>query len=396
MEHKLSALYYPFSRSIRPGSTKQLLLVFDSVHYLDPVDDEDWRAKLLSDLEESHDPRFSTYRDVHAAIPALIQEGAVVREDPKSISALSSQEAAASAVSDLLDPRWVTLASNPGSYGMPFESERQGQATWQAFPDKMPTGFLDALSRDKNLRGHLVRAESSRHVAWALTYAAGSAGALNTHLAAAAELSLSPVTDSPLHHELLLHKLARRTPSNGVNSEAPSNAGPLVSHLTSMTAVRLLESVLPPESLQGIAFDDVLRFRQETASARQDLVAELHSRLSAVVSSESPGSWLRSAQEVGRDLRAALREYRGAMISARGKLWPSLISSLTATVPAGSVAALAMSYIGGAANVLQVSIAAAALAILKAQIESRAEQKITDATADPGVAYLSLVNDKFG
>ena len=94
MNHMLAALYYPFSRSIRPGSTKQLLLVFNSVHYLDPVDDDDWRAKLLSDLEDSHDPRFRTYRDVHAATPSLVQEGAVVREDPKSIGAPSLGEIA--------------------------------------------------------------------------------------------------------------------------------------------------------------------------------------------------------------------------------------------------------------------------------------------------------------
>ena len=35
------ALYYPFSRCINADSLKQMLLVFDELHFLDPVDDEE-------------------------------------------------------------------------------------------------------------------------------------------------------------------------------------------------------------------------------------------------------------------------------------------------------------------------------------------------------------------
>jgi len=48
----LRALYYPFSRCIDASALKQLLLVFDSVTFLDPVDDDEWRAKLFRDLEK--------------------------------------------------------------------------------------------------------------------------------------------------------------------------------------------------------------------------------------------------------------------------------------------------------------------------------------------------------
>ena len=57
----LSGLYYPFSRPIDIASLKQMLLVFENVVFLDPVDDDSWRAKLFQDLETQEDKRFAKY-----------------------------------------------------------------------------------------------------------------------------------------------------------------------------------------------------------------------------------------------------------------------------------------------------------------------------------------------
>ena len=66
MKSSLAGLYYPFSRCIQPTSLKQLLLVFDEVTFVDPVDDAQWRAKLFADLE-SYDAEFAPLRVLAAA-----------------------------------------------------------------------------------------------------------------------------------------------------------------------------------------------------------------------------------------------------------------------------------------------------------------------------------------
>jgi hypothetical protein len=62
MDKFLSGLYYPFSRPIDLASLKQMVLVFENVVFLDPVDDDSWRAKLFQELETQEDKRFA--RDV--------------------------------------------------------------------------------------------------------------------------------------------------------------------------------------------------------------------------------------------------------------------------------------------------------------------------------------------
>lgn len=81
MKGSLAGLYYPFSRCIQPTSLKQMLLVFDEVTFVDPVDDAQWRAKLFEGLEP-YDAEFARYQGVDAALPELISQGCVKRFDP--------------------------------------------------------------------------------------------------------------------------------------------------------------------------------------------------------------------------------------------------------------------------------------------------------------------------
>ena len=74
----LSALYYPFSRYIDISSVNQLLLLFEAVHFLDPIADDDWRAYLFQALEEQEGPRF--------------REGSVAAEWASGADASSSGE----------------------------------------------------------------------------------------------------------------------------------------------------------------------------------------------------------------------------------------------------------------------------------------------------------------
>lgn len=67
------------ARSIDPASTKQMLLVFDTIHFLDPVDDEEWRACLMAEML---DRRFTKYQAIAKVLPTLVSERAVARQDP--------------------------------------------------------------------------------------------------------------------------------------------------------------------------------------------------------------------------------------------------------------------------------------------------------------------------
>ena len=58
-----------------------MLLVFDEVTFVDPVDDARCRAKLFEDLE-FYDSEFARYQGVDAALPELIQQGCIKRFDP--------------------------------------------------------------------------------------------------------------------------------------------------------------------------------------------------------------------------------------------------------------------------------------------------------------------------
>ena len=48
------ALYYPFSRCMDSSTLKQYLLLFDSLTFLDVVDDDQWRSQLYRGLEDEH------------------------------------------------------------------------------------------------------------------------------------------------------------------------------------------------------------------------------------------------------------------------------------------------------------------------------------------------------
>jgi hypothetical protein len=110
MDKILSGLYYPFSRPIEIASLKQMLLVFENVVFLDPIDDEYWRAKLFQELETQEDKRFAKYQQVHEELTMLFQAGAARRVDPAQVTALESPLTTAAALSDLFDQEWSNIA----------------------------------------------------------------------------------------------------------------------------------------------------------------------------------------------------------------------------------------------------------------------------------------------
>ena len=386
-ESPLRALYYPFSRCIEASALKQLLLVFDGVTFLDPVEDNAWRARLFQDLESTEDSRYRKYRDLDGPLRELEQEGAIVLQRPSELPAYRGLHAVAGAVSDLADPIWCEIARKPEAYRLPHQRlGPNGSATWQMFPSKLATGLREQFETTE-LRQHIVADRGDRY-AWTLSYEAGSASALNLHLAAADDLGLAPVTDSEMHHRLLIRKIVRTATPHDEWTDAQSRAVEATAH---QAARQLVGDLLPKDGLNQLAFDDILRFRERTAADRQALVRDLKMRLADVAELTSWREIAARQLAVTTDLERELAEYRAAMASTRDKLWPGLVSASTAAAVGGSAGVSLQMLAGGPLGVIAGALAGTGLSILKSALETRADQRKLQAGTRHSVAYLSRV-----
>lgn len=392
----LSALYYPFSRCIDGDALRQLLLVFDQITFLDPVDDEQWRAKLFRDLEKRADPRFKQYRDLVAPIRDLHREGILVRHDPINLRSLKSPITSEGALADLQDSEWRQVASNPAAYNMPFEKRKRNaeQPTWQIFPQKLPPRFIDALLSDRRLATHVIESGGSEY-AWTVSYEAGSAASLNLHLAAAGELDLSPVTDSALHHQLLVRKLARSLTSQPDWADPEQSA--VRSTLAKNAALQLVRQLLPRSALGQASFDEILRFRERTKGARTALVTDIEDRLADldIKKTKNAAEAIAIQKAVVQSLQRDALQYRNSLAEVRDSIWPKLVESLSAgSLAGGGVAALSLQVIsGGPLGVLVGSVAGAGLMLVRQALELKTKVAANLRTHGAGVAYLSTLID---
>lgn len=387
----LSGLYYPFSRTINLSSLKQMLLVFEQVCFLDPVSDEAWRAGLFQNLEKQEDARFSSYREVYSSLETLFSEGVAKRIDPAKVE-LENPLTTASALSDLLDPEWSSLAASPGKYKMPHRRlAPDGGATWQIFMQKMPSAFIDLLESQEQFRRHLIFSGGSRY-SWTLSYEAGSAVSMGVHLAAAEELNLAPVTDSKMHHELLLKKLIRNR-AHQERRPRPIDGG-IAAQLAHSTAATVIESLLSKQQLDQIGVDEILLFREKTRQLRQQMVIDISDRFSLLSKVPDFDDLLLAGREVQQEIRSELRSYSAEMNSVKGKVWPNLISSTSVGLASGSIAsAVAMNFIAGPGYTLLASVLAGSMALLKGALDLRLEREKLKVSSSPVVSYLTQLSD---
>ncbi len=386
---KLSGLYYPFSRCINAASLKQLLLVFDEVGFVDSVDDDKWRAKLLENLE-SHDETFHKYKDVEPHLAGLFKDGCIKRIDPAPFTSGDRSLAALSAISDLKDKEWASLASNPQKFDMP-SIRMQGQPSWQVFRPKLPDRFLNSLKESRPLRRHLI-VESEEWQASSLSYAAGSAICIAVHLDIADNLRLAPVTDSELHHRLLLMKLERGLRVTDAPEALPEQAS---QHLTVDIATTMLSSVLPPDRLATVSFEDIVDFRARTQHIRSEFIADIENRVGQLRTVPNAQEWISAARLVKTELGNELQKYQAEFSAARDRMWPKLIKSLNSTLTGGGLGAVLLALTGTPHGVLLGAITGAALTAANAVFDFSAERKKVERSQAPSLAYLSRVTSKF-
>ena len=370
--NELTSLYYPFSRCVNPASMKQMLLVFDRITFVDPVDDAEWRMKLFRDLE-MHDEQFTDYRAIDSALPDLLEHGCIRRIDPAEFRTEKNTLATASALSDLQDRRWVDVASKPRHYQMPAINI-SGAPSWQVFYPKLPEYFLQAITGQREFSDHLLQ-PGDEYMSWSLSYAAGSAIGIALHLEIAESIGAAPVTDSQLHHRLLLMKLARAEERGRDGSLIPDSA---VRLLTTKIATTILEEVLPEECLLSASFDEIIRFRSNTASLRKRFLVDIETRLSQLRTLTEEREWVAAGRQVLTELQSEFREYQAEFSATRDTVWPGIVSSANNALVSGSLGAVAMSYIGGQVTPLSaqswVPVSASSKACLKRerpQINSR-------------------------
>jgi hypothetical protein len=389
MDKILSGLYYPFSRPIEIASLKQMLLVFENLVFLDPVDDESWRAKLFQELEAQEDKRFAKYQQVYEELTLLFQAGAARRVDPIEVTALESPLTTAAALSDLLDEQWSDIASKPQAFSMPHRRlGSNGEATWQIFLPKMPLSFVDALQSQEIFRKHLI-SQGNIYASWTLSYEAGSAVSISVHLAAAEELNLAPITDSAMHHELLIRKLIRQRAYSDQRSRPIDER--VVRQLAHSTATGIIDELLPKSVLDKIRVEEILHFREQTRTLRQQAIMEIGNRLSVLSRVPDVDDLLVASHDVQQSIRSDLRTYRAEIAATRDRLWPTLVTALSANLAGGSVAAVAMNYIGGPGYALAASVVAGSLALLKGALDLRAERRKAEASRSPVITYLARV-----
>ena len=382
----LSALYYPFSRCLDAAALKQLLLVFESVTFLDPVADDEHRLYLMEEMIDLEDRRYAKYREIHRSINTLREENAISIIAPHEIQKHREALACASAFCDLSDPLWLRVASSPGDFGMPHRRSEGGTAIWEVFKPKIPDEFIESLEADKDLRRHLLRygTESS---SWILSYEAGSAMCTSLHLAAAEQFALAPVTDSPMHHQLLLHKALRQ--HYGPQSDEVAVTQGVSDSLAQQTAFTLVQELLPQHLLREVTLESILVFRDQLKEQRQRLITDLRSRFASLKSELGPERLHQMQVDVVRSVAQEVRHFQNAVTGARDKVWPNLVASLNKSLATGGLAAVACNLIGGPGYILAASVVASGLSFLKGILDIRNELRDARRSASPSVAYLS-------
>ena len=125
-----------------------------------------------------------------------------------------------------------------------------------------------------------------------------------------------------MHHRLMLMKMARALNANHTVSPFPDG---VVRALTVEMASTLLSQVLPEEHLHRATFEEIIRFREETAPLRKHFVADLEMRIGQLRSIPSAEEWVVGCRQVLSSIEAELRKYEADFASGRMKIWPGVL-----------------------------------------------------------------------
>jgi hypothetical protein len=246
------------------------------------------------------------------------------------------------------------------------------------------------LETDPTMSSH-VSYNGGEQTAWVLSYVAGSAIGINTHLAVADQFGLAPVTDSSLHHQLMLMKMGRSAnnkKSNFLATDALANL------LTRHTIINVMEKWLPQEILAKISIQDVLAFRGESQTLRRAFFSETRQEVEKRIAGATSRQIEKVVSSTSDFITKQAGQYQNDMETLRDKLWPKLIGAFgSKTALAGLGATLGASMILSPAHMLITSIPTI-VEPAKVILNWNAERRKLKRNASASVAYLSSIARK--
>ncbi len=353
---RLDCLYYPFSRLLDDATLKYLLLVFDSVTFIDEVESSEWRRVLMQNMAKRDNPIFSSYDKLADDYQMLSEMSAVQVVNPQSLNATQSESVAMSTIADLTNSEFLKIAKKPNLYGLPFRpfgryfGEPADRPTWQSFVGKIATPLLedDQFLNEEQWISHILVPEDKNH-SWTFSYEAGSAAVTNYYLEAANELRLTPVTTSELHHQLVIHKLKRIFSDRDNTIEqiddierkrfrAISGKGELV---------RLLGDMFTPQKLEKISFKNIMKFRLETEDVRREFIKDINDVLRVIDSDPTKIGYDKEVIEAITAVEKDFRKSEKELKAVRDKLLPAMTESLMFGIPGGGLLGAFVSFLGG-------------------------------------------------
>ena len=401
---KLDCIYFPFSRLLDGTTLKHLLLVFDSITFLDEVESQ-WRRVLLDKMQQDSG-LFATFEELADDYEMLESSGAVLVRNPRELTAIGSRSVAISTIADLADRNFVNLASAPQRFGLPARLIRHsdpqltGRPTWQVFESKLaeplrvdPTFFLDSTWSD-----HVIY-EGDSLQSWSLTYEAGCASVLNYYLEAAEEMALAPVTTSELHHRLVLRKIKRMAESGSDQNSLDDDIRHRCRTILSQGEIlNLFGELFPKESLRNISFAEIVRFREETAEQRHGFLTNIHDIIRVIDADVSSASYDRQVALAVQDMDKKLHAIQADLSKVRDRMLPTVGDAVMyGAAGSGALGALA-TFLGGLspAGVVAASSLAVGGALLSQASKLWAERRSLLRSQESGVSYLLSVSNLKG
>ena len=398
--HYFRCLYYPFSRLLDEATLKYLLLVFDSIAFIDDVDPE-WRSYQLK-LMSRENPTFTAYESLKAHYGSLDEENIVQILDARDLKATRSQEIASATLADLADSKFVEIASSPAKYGLParplgaYGLEPIDQSTWQMFYGKLakPLVETDYYLCNPLWRSHILVPGTKQHH-WTLTYEAGSSAALNFYLGAAEELQLTPVTTSPLHHELVLRKLKRifADDESGIETVDDHDRRRFGAVMSQGEILRLFRHLFPVSLLAEVSFDDIVRFRDSSALLRREFVREVEDSVRLIGSHPASADYDCQVVETMEKMRKQFESLNDELAGIRDKIFPSLAKALTFGAASGSALGAGVTFLGGLSlgGLIAASALPVASSLLISVLELWNEKRALLRAQLPSVTYLASI-----
>jgi Ca2+-binding EF-hand superfamily protein len=378
-------------------------LIFDSVTFLDEIEDSEWRKKLLRDMARVDAPLFSTYEELADDYEMLHETGVVQILNPTLLNVTNSSNVALATIADLTDSKFIELASKPLSFGLParplgkYNLSPPDKLTWQVFKGKIASPLLtdDKFIEDKRWTPHIIQAGiGGRH--WVLSYEAGSAAVTNFYLEAAEELQLTPITTSQLHHDLVLRKLKRVFVENDDKVEYLDNADrrKFRTIFGQGEIIQLFGELFPVPQLEKVSFAEILKFREETQELRREFLKEIDDALRVIDSNPTGITYDKEVVKTLHSLKDDFKKLESELATIRDKALPALAKALLFGTAGGGALSALVSFLGGLspAGVVAASALTISGAFFAEAVELWNEKRKVLRNQPSSVSYLAKVS----